>query len=283
MSFGRLENYFEATRRVMEFRFILPDDLRYKMNFDGTPNPYYARPTKLMVVLNGYTHNNLEWLMHTNIVDVARKYNVAVFLPSGENCFYTNCEGCNDHFADYVGDELVHYVVERFGLSADRGDHYVMGLSMGGFGALHTGLAYPQNFSKIAAFSSALILHEVAKLHPGDSNAGGDYAYYSRVFGKPEDVLTSNDNPEQLILNMLADGTKIPDLYLACGNEDFLLEPNLALVEFLKKNNVPHIYHQSPGGHDYNFWLPYTERAVRWMIGEPELEESASPVSGMVQ
>ena len=58
MAFGRLENYFEATRRVMEFRFILPDDPRYKMNFDGTENPYYARPTKLMVVLNGFITPN---------------------------------------------------------------------------------------------------------------------------------------------------------------------------------------------------------------------------------
>ena len=95
--------------------------------------------------------------------------------------------------------------------------------------------------------------------------------------------MTGNDNPEQLILNMLADGTKIPELYLACGSEDFLLEPNLMFVDFLKKNKVPHIYHQSPGGHDYNFWLPYTERAVRWMIGEPELEAGASPVGGMIQ
>lgn len=267
----------------MEFRFVLPDDLRYRMNFDGTPNPYYARETKTLLVLNGYTHNNLEWLMHTNIIDVARKYNVAVFLPSGENGFYTNREGCNDHFGDYVGDELMNYVSERFGLSSKREDRYVMGLSMGGFGALHTGLAYPQNFSKIAAFSSALILHEVAKLQPGDSNAGGDYAYYHRIMGAPETVLERDVNPEKLILDMIADGTKIPELYLACGSEDFLLEPNLALVEFLKKNNVPHIYHQSPGGHDYNFWLPYTERAVRWMIGEPELEEEAKPVGGMIQ
>ena len=100
--------------------------------------------------------------MHSQVCDFARKYNVAIFMPSGENGFYVNHEGTNEHFGDFVGKELMEFVTSRFGLSTKKEDHFVMGISMGGFGALHTGLAYPENFSKIAALSSALILYEIA-------------------------------------------------------------------------------------------------------------------------
>ncbi len=268
MSFGRIENYFESMRRVMEIRFILPDDPRYKGFPDGTVNPYYERPAKVLLLLNGYTHNNLEWLMHTNICDLARKYNLAVFMTSGENGFYTNHAGCNEHFGDFVGEEIMQFASSTFGLSDKREDHFVMGLSMGGFGALHTGLAYAKNYSKIAALSSALILYEIAGAKPGFVNAGGDYDYYFRTFGDLETVLSRDTNPEQCILDLQKAGKEIPDLFLACGTEDFLLEHNRRFESFLKDHAVEHEYFESPGSHDYDFWNQYVEKAILWMINE---------------
>lgn len=270
MSFGRIENYFKAVNRTMEIRFLLPDDPRFTRNFDGTVNPHYERPPKTLLLLNGATHNNLEWLSHTGIIDLATKYNLAVFMPSGENSFYLNCEGTDDHFADFVGDELMHYVTRTFGLSTEREDHLVMGLSMGGFGALHTGLAYADFFSKIVALSSALIVHEIAGARPGFTNGGGDYARYQRIFGDLDTVLTSSNNPEQLIRDLQREGKPIPGLYLACGTEDFLLEHNREFHTFLEDHQVPHIYLESPGSHDYGFWNQYIEPAIQWMTGEKE-------------
>ena len=268
MSFGRIENYFESMRRVMEIRFLLPDDPRFKATPDGSPNPYYNRPAKFLLLLNGYTHNNLEWLMHTQVCDLARKYNIAIFMTSGENGFYTNHAGCNEHFADFVGQELPAFVSATFGLSSRREDHFVMGLSMGGFGALHTGLNYPQNFSRIAALSSALILYEIDGAKPGFTNAGGDYDYYYRTFGDLETVLTRHTNPEQCILDLQAEGSTIPGLFLACGTEDFLLLHNRRFESFLKEHDIPHEYFESPGSHDYDFWNQYVEKAIIWMLDE---------------
>lgn len=264
MSFGRIENYFTVLNRELEFRFVLPDDVRFRNNPDGTPNPHYQRPTKTLLVLNGATHNNLEWLMHTRIHDLAIQYNLAVILPSGENSFYVNTHG--NRFADYVGQELMEYATKTFGLSTKKEDHYVMGLSMGGFGALHTGLAYADTFDKIAAFSSALIIHEVAGAKEGFSNGGGDYKHYVRMFGDLDNILTSDINPEQLLLDLRAAGKPIPGMYLCCGTEDFLLEHNRQFNRFLVDNNFPHLYYESPGGHDYDFWNGYVEKAIKWML-----------------
>lgn len=266
MSFGRIENYFESMRRVMEFRFILPDDSRYMTNMDGSHNKYYDRPAKTMLLLNGYTHNNLEWLMHTAICDLARKYNIAVFLPSGENGFYINREGCNEHFADYVGDELIRYVSRRFSLTGKREDQYVCGLSMGGFGALHTGLAYPENFSKITALSSALILYEISGAKKGFYNAGGDYEYYTRIFGDLETVLERDTNPEYLAAKLKEEGNEIPGIFMACGTEDFLLPHNRRFHNFLVNHGISCTYYESTGQHDYDFWNQYIEKAILWML-----------------
>ena len=273
MSFGRIENYFESMRRVMEFRFVLPDDARMKGGNGMPENPHYQRDAKLVLLLNGYTHNNLEWLVHTDIFDLALMYNLALILPSGENGFYTNWEGGNDQFADYVGRELMDYAVKTFGLSDRREDHMVMGLSMGGFGALHTGLAYPKTFGHIAALSSALIVHEIAGGKPGFVNAGGDYPYYRRVFGDLDQVLTSPGNPEQLVLDIQEQGDPMPELYLACGSEDFLLEPNRQFRQFLQDRGVKHVYRENPGIHDYRFWNGHVESALRWMLDIPEGSE----------
>ena len=60
-------------------------------------------------------------------------------------------------------DSLRRYTSYRtFGLQISAENTGIMGLSMGGFGAIHTALAYPDRFGKIGAMSSALIVHEVA-------------------------------------------------------------------------------------------------------------------------
>ena len=76
---------------------------------------------------------------------------------------------------------------------------YIMGLSMGGFGALHTAFAYPETFGKVAALSSALIVHEVAGMSEGQGNATANYEYYRECFGETSEVL----NKGRIISNFL--------------------------------------------------------------------------------
>lgn len=279
MSFGTMEQYFECMGRTMEFRYILPDDPRFKMNFDGTENPAYKRPTKLVICLHGYTHDNLEWIMNTRVWDLAIKYNVAFFFPNGENGFWVNHGGCKDRMGDFVGNDLLEYVCDRFALSKEKKDHFVFGISMGGFGSLHTGLAYADNYSKIASFSPALVLYEMEGADKSFENAGGDYSYYMRVFGHVEDVLESEQNPEVLIKKLKAAKKEIPGIFHCCGTEDFLLEHNRRFERFLDDEKIEHVYLESAGMHDYNFWNQYTEKALLWALEE---ESNSKVTTGLI-
>ena len=101
---------------------------------------------------------------------------------------------------------------------------YVMGFSMGGFGALHTAFAFPECFGKVAAMSSALIVHEIAHMKPGEGNDVANYDYYQGCFGDLETVETSESNPEVLVKRLKDGGQTIPEIFMSCGTEDFLLE-----------------------------------------------------------
>ena len=114
--------------------------------------------------------------------------------------------------------------------------------------------------------SSALIHHEVAEMKPGTGNSVANYDYYRECFGEPEQLLDSDKNPETLIRKLKAAGKKIPDIYMCCGTEDFLIENNREMHRFLEEEGVAHEYHEAPGEHNMAFWTEHIGKIVRWMF-----------------
>ena len=54
---------------------------------------------------------------------------------------------------------------------------------------------------------------------------------------------------------------------MACGRDDFLIEPNRAMDKFLTEQGVEHVYEEDEGVHDMAFWSKYVERFVPRMFG----------------
>lgn len=240
--------------------------LNRKISFDMyLPNDYTdsrREKTKTLFVLHGYTCDAYNWVPE----HLAQKYNFAVVAPNGENSFWLDRPSTGHKFCTFVGSELVEYIRRTFGLAASAEDTYIMGYSMGGFGALHTAFAFPENFGKTAAMSSALIIHQIARMKPDADNGLANYDYYREYFGDLETVEESDSNPEMLVKRLKASGS-IPEIYMCCGTEDFLLEENRAFHGFLDGIEVPHAYFESKGAHDMVFWNEYTEKFIKMMFG----------------
>lgn len=147
-----------------EFNLVMPNDIYPGIMKD---NPCYGRGMKTLFLLHGYTGNGNDWLLHSPVMNIAAKYNLALVMPSAGNSFYLDGKGAGKAFGRYVGEELVDYVRKTFGLAKTREDTYIGGLSMGGFGAVHTGLAFPRTFRKIIALSPAMIIHNIERKKPG--------------------------------------------------------------------------------------------------------------------
>lgn len=261
MAIGEMTFFSRELQRSTHFRFILPDG---PFPFDRE-NPCYAREAKVLILLHGHGNSNDEWITNSSIRELASRYNIAVFMPNGENSFYLNREAAKTNYMNYVGRELPEFVCKSFGFSSRRENMMIGGLSMGGFGALHTGLAFPDAFGKIMALSSALIIHMVAGLQPGDEDRFGGYDYYTSIFGPLEHILESDVNPEQLALKAKKSGAPVPEIFMACGTEDFLLENNRQFHRFLENSGIPHQYYEDTGDHNFQFWNPWLLKGIQWM------------------
>ena len=257
MAYYRIDYFSNALHRGTSFEMLIPNDLP-----EGMPEP--EKPMKTLFLLHGYTGKAGNWVPD----DLPVKYNFAIVMPSAENSFYLDGLSTGHAFQTMVGIELVDYVRKTFGLAQKPEDTFIAGLSMGGFGALHTGLAYPDRFGKIGALSSALIMHEVAEMKPGGGNEVANYEYYRECFGEPKELLNSDKNPETLARKLKKEGTPIPGIYMCIGTEDFLLEPNRAFDRFLTEEGIPHIYRESKGQHDMAFWSEHIVHVVDWMFGK---------------
>lgn len=229
--------------RDTSFKMIVPTDL---------PDPHPGQEMKTVFLLHGYSGKGDNWIPE----DLIQKYHFAVVCPSGENGFWLNGLSTGHAFQSFVGEELVSFVRRTFGLAMNRENTYVCGLSMGGFGALHTALAYPEVFGKAIALSSAFIQREVAGMKPGQGNSVANYDYYRECFGEPENVMESDNAPETLVKKILAGNGAypMPEIYMACGTEDFLLKNNREMHQFLEDQHVAHTYLEWSGSHDMKFW-----------------------------
>ncbi len=261
MAYYNIKFFSNSLCRHVNFEMIIPNDKRDDQPWKK-PVPE-GTPMKTLLLLHGYTGSAFSWIEE----ETAEKYHVAIIIPNGENSFYLDGKATGHAFCKFVGEELPEYVAKTFGFEICPENTGVLGFSMGGFGALHTGLAYPDRFGKIGAMSSALIQHEVAGMKEGVGNSVANYDYYKEVFGEPKDVLDSDNNPETLIDKLISSGKKIPEIYQCCGTEDFLLENNRQFHAFLEDKKVEHIYKESAGNHDMVFWHEYTGKILEWMFG----------------
>ncbi len=238
-----------------EFYILLPD--KNMPEFFTKGNPHYNRPTKTIIMLHGYSADCTEWLYSAPTFELCGKYNLAIVMPAGGLSFYLDNKATGRKWCKFVGNDLIQYLRDTFGLAMRKEDTYIGGESMGGFGALHTGLAYPDNFNGIIALSSALIIHKLKYMKPdGPDAVMANYDYYVDIFNDLNKAEESDANPEVLYLRNKENGITNPRIFMACGSEDFLIESNREMAKFFEENKADYKYVEGPGVHNFEFWVP---------------------------
>ena len=265
MAICNVQYFSNALRGFTTFAAVLPNDLPPEMVGD---NPHFRRPMKVLILLHGYSGCETDWMYNAPISELASRYNVAVLMPNGGNMFYLDGEETGRKYAAFVGEELPAYAAKLFGLPIGRENTCIGGFSMGGFGAIHTALAYPERFGRAAAFSAALIQRQVAAMTPDTQDPMANYAYYRHVFGEPADLPESVNNPEYLVRKLLSEGKELPRLFFCVGTEDFLYQNNQQFRRFLTEQGVPFQYAEGPGVHDFCFVRSQLEKALDFLTGE---------------
>ena len=255
------EYFSQAMVGFRSFTAVLPVDLPPA---DGEKRRYVPGPWPTLYLLHGYTGSRSDWLRYSPIEELAARCGLAVIMPDGGNHFFVDNPETGIYCGEMIGRELVEVTRGMFNLSHRREDTLIGGLSMGGYGAIRNGLKYRDTFSAILAFSSALIINQYVsgecERHPA---MGTPPSYYRCTFGPKEAVPGSDIDPEALAEAALK-GENAPDLFLACGSEDFLFPANTEFHAFLDKKAYPHTWWVEPGVHNFDFWNRAIAAGLAW-------------------
>lgn len=247
----------ETLSRKVNFTAIIPTDA--PSIYDPEKKAADSGQMKTFYLLHGWDGNHEDWLHNTRVAELAGKYNVAVIMPSGENGFYVNHPGSNS-YGSFIGEELVDVTRQLFRLSDKREDTWIGGLSMGGYGALRNGLHYADQFGKIVALSSRILTRKEGEMqqHPINDQL-------AMIIGSYNMQEMPADMDIHSLAEQMAEADSRPELYLACGTEDSLLDENRELHELLDATGYSHDYFETPGSHDWDFWNEYLEKALSWL------------------
>lgn len=256
MSYLSIKYFSRCLNRPITFTLILPHD------YSDQENGYCNRPRKTLMLLHGYTGDGNNWIPE----ELAKKYNFVIVIPSAENGFWLDGISTGHKYESLIAEEIIAYIRKNLNLAQKSQDTYIMGLSMGGFGALHTALAHPDVFGRCTCLSSALICYKLSHMKPGDKDEFANYEYYRECFGDLEKLDESRNNPEVLVKEILEQKKPLPKIILTCGTEDFLLEPNRRFHKFLLDNKVEHTYWEAPGNHDMDFWNECVKKFIPQMF-----------------
>lgn len=118
-------------------------------------------------------------------------------------------------------DDLIPFIEKTYPVKKDREHRSIAGLSMGGGQSLNFGLGKLDKFAWVGGFSSA----------------------------------PNTKRPDELVPDPEKARNQLKLLYVSCGDQDGLLHVSKRTSEYLKANEVPHIYRVIPNGyHDFKVW-----------------------------
>ena len=117
---------------------------------------------------------------------------------------------------------------------------------MGGYGALIHGLAHPERYAAVGAFSPVTTIRR-GKFGPYDALSGELRRKY-----EPEEILRTSSS--------------LPPLYYSYGTEDYLLSCQDWFETIIEKMNITHEFRRREGfGHEWKLWDEEIEAFLSWL------------------
>ncbi|MBN1598830.1 MAG: hypothetical protein JW894_11095 [Bacteroidales bacterium] len=249
---------------------ILKQEVEYSLML---PSGYYEKNKNYPVVylLHGFGGDNNSWLARCNIdhmVDSLRNCNsIGEFIyvmPEAMKTYYINNFDSSIMYGDFMVKELVQFIDKTYRTKPGAEYRALLGMSMGGFGAIIQGLQNYNSFKTIVVMGGAMRTDQMFISLSQDRYE----KFFSPVFGpelSDQSRITEHwkqNSPYNLIDSTSRDKLKESNLYIDCGLYDSLWPSNKALHELLLEYKIPHEFHCRPGGHNWSYWYKSTARGL---------------------
>lgn len=240
MAYIRCDFSSEYLKMATSFIALLPEQL----SLSEVPVIY---------LLHGLTDNCTGWSRYTAVERYARDHGAAVIMPEVQRSYYTDMALGVDYFT-YVRDELPALCQRMFGLSPLRERNFVMGLSMGGYGALKCALTAPERYGGCASFSAvADFSGRVQQVEPEEQSE------FRAILGPSLEI------PEKGDLFALVNAAReetLPRFFMTCGDQDEFLAANQRLSTLMADRGCRVSFEHWDDGHTWTFWDRSLARAM---------------------
>lgn len=160
--------------------------------------------------------------------------------------------------------EFMPAIEGRYRIEAGKKTHGLLGISMGGYGALRLAFHFPQQFGSVSVHSAALIpkLPNMEDPNPRENPLA---EMVGAAFGSPFDRdFWNRNNP----FTIVRDSPSSPGIrvYLDCGTEDrFGFDVGAkAFHDLLDSKGIPNEFHLYPGGHDWAYFAEHFPASLQF-------------------
>ena len=254
-----IDFYSESLHENTSATVILPNT--YKDFLSNGVRKNSEGKLKVLWLLHGMGDDHTSWIRNTNLERYTLVRGIAVVCPSvPAQSFYTDMAKGPSVFR-YITQELPAFMRESFPqFSSDKEDNYLMGQSMGGYGALKAGLTYPERYQAISCLSSGNLIEMELPPEPEEENFLTPlYGVGRNAFGTEamKDVLNTPHDIRYLT-DRLTEETDVPEIHMVCGMEDFVKAVSDKTASFLKEKadqlGFTFTYETGPGEHNWDFW-----------------------------
>lgn len=206
------------------------------------------RRLPVVYLLHGQDGHFTDWSNKTDVAQYAARGLILV-MPQGDSSYYSNwVSKKNNAYENYLVDDMIAEVESRFPALQTRTGRAIVGVSMGGFGAVRLALTRPELYCFAGGISSAVDVPS----RPFNWKHIGQSLLFRSIFGPVGSKRRRQHDP--FLLARAADPAAIPYLYLTACDPERLLEPNRRFAALLAELGFTHEFHILSGRHKWEDW-----------------------------
>ena len=165
----------------------------------------------------------------------------------GKNMCYFNMPDWP--YEDFFFQEFIPFIEKTYRISKDKGSRAIAGLSMGGGGTTVYAMRHPEMFSSACPLSGLVGGFE----NMPQEGLWKDAAPHSPI------LILDNATPEQL------DAIRSVRWYVDCGDDDFLLDGNIELLQKMREKKIPVQFRIRDGVHNWLYWQQSLHEVLKYI------------------
>lgn len=211
-----------------------------------------------LYLLHGMSGDHSLWSRSYPLERFVSNYEVAVVMPAFYRSYYTDMAYGNKYWT-FLSEELIQTARHFFPLSHQRGENFVAGQSMGGYGAFKLALRCPEIFGYAGSLAGNMDPECLIGLNKVPE------AEFNLIFGSIDQYRNSDNHLSYLLIKVVREGKKLPKLYQTIGTEDFLYGVNQRFLDLGRSLDLDIEYSEGPGGHEWEYWNRITPQFLEWL------------------